>query len=82
MVSAGIYLFKTNTGNATAMCESRSKLVIKTLKRRQRPGFGYFITKYKLPQNATNYCKVRKHKDFINTSKYDLRRGAQYHNFK
>ena len=28
MVSAGIYLFKTNTGNATAMCESRSKLVI------------------------------------------------------
>ena len=43
---AGIYLFKVNNGNTRAMCESCSKLKVKTPERRQWSHSGVFIVNF------------------------------------
>ena len=46
LVQAEIYLFKVHIGNARAMCETCSKLTIKTLGRRNWRRFNVFIVNF------------------------------------
>ena len=46
IVPSNIYLFKINNKNTRKSCETCSKLIVKTLERRQWRRFGVFIDNF------------------------------------